>query len=100
VRPVHRLSALAELRLAILRGRGLGRVRLLTRGRSLLTEQDPHTAAKVLAEALALWRGTPLADPPPLIVLMVPTHAFRQVRTQIFGSLSSQSTDDAEVRVP
>src|SRR5215207_2592370 len=34
---------------------------LLSRGRDLRTE-DPKAAAEVLGEALALWRGPPLAD--------------------------------------
>src|SRR5215211_3410818 len=34
---------------------------LLSRGRDLRTE-DPKAAAEVLREALALWRGPPLAD--------------------------------------
>ena len=36
--------------------------RLAVRGRTALAAGDPATAAAELAEALALWRGSPLAD--------------------------------------
>jgi predicted ATPase/DNA-binding SARP family transcriptional activator len=36
--------------------------RLATEGRSALARDDPAAASAVLAEALALWRGGPLAD--------------------------------------
>jgi predicted ATPase/DNA-binding SARP family transcriptional activator len=36
--------------------------RLATEGRSALARDDPAAASAVLAEALALWRGDPLAD--------------------------------------
>src|ERR671922_2378071 len=36
--------------------------RLAVRGRTALAAGDPATAAEELAEALALWRGPPLAD--------------------------------------
>jgi YVTN family beta-propeller protein len=35
---------------------------LLAAGRSALTAADPDTASRALREALALWRGPPLAD--------------------------------------
>ncbi len=35
---------------------------LYSQGRSALTAGDPETGARVLGEALALWRGAPLAD--------------------------------------
>src|ERR671936_3103396 len=38
--------------------------RLAVRGRTALAAGDPATAAEELAEALALWRGPPLADLP------------------------------------
>ena len=37
----------------------------VTQGRQALGAGDPQRAAVVLAEALALWRGTALADVPP-----------------------------------
>jgi len=36
--------------------------RAVGRARSLIAAEDPERAGHVLAEALALWRGTPLAD--------------------------------------
>jgi DNA-binding SARP family transcriptional activator/tetratricopeptide (TPR) repeat protein len=38
---------------------------LAGQGRSALAERDPRRAADTLAEALALWRGSALADVPP-----------------------------------
>ncbi|WP_067974174.1 ATP-binding protein [Nocardiopsis trehalosi] len=37
---------------------------LLRRGRQARADGDPHTAARLLGEALALWRGPALADLP------------------------------------
>ena len=37
----------------------------MTQGRQALGAGDPQRAAVVLAEALALWRGSALADVPP-----------------------------------
>lgn len=40
--------------------------RLAEQGRQALRTGDPAGAAKLLTEALGLWRGTPFADVPPL----------------------------------
>jgi DNA-binding SARP family transcriptional activator len=53
---------------------------LVNDGRHALTAGDPQRAANTLAEALALWRGSPLADVPPTPLVEAETERLAELR--------------------
>ncbi len=61
---------------------------LVNDGRRALAAGDAETAAGLLAEALALWRGSPLADVPPTPLVEAETER-----------LAEQRLDAAELRI-
>ncbi|MGA2925788.1 MAG: BTAD domain-containing putative transcriptional regulator [Solirubrobacteraceae bacterium] len=54
--------------------------RLLDEGRELFCGGDPAAAAARLREALALWRGSPLADVPPLEIVAPEIRRLAELR--------------------
>jgi DNA-binding SARP family transcriptional activator len=53
---------------------------LVTVGRHALAAGDAQGAASLLAEAVALWRGSPLADVPPTPLVEVETERLAELR--------------------
>ncbi len=53
---------------------------LVNDGRHALKAGDPEGAANTLAEALALWRGSPLADVPPTPLVEAETERLAELR--------------------
>jgi DNA-binding SARP family transcriptional activator len=53
---------------------------MVREGRRAYAAGDPERAAGQLAEALALWRGSPLADVPPTVLVEAETERLAELR--------------------